>query len=172
MKEIPKRFKKAKFDDVPEDIKSLVKDLGNSMKGIYIYGTCGVGKTHIAYAIGDFVEKNGIRVIFTDFSSLISFLKEDVVSTQGSSIESNLSTILNHKGLLIIDDLGSQKMTEWVQDRIYEIVNKRYEDVVPTIFTSNLSMQDLSGVIGDRITSRIIGSCNIIKLDGEDRRLV
>ena len=79
--------------------------------------------------------------------------------------------IMDFKGLLFIDDIGAEKMTEWVAETFYLILNYRYNEMLPTIFTSNLSPSELAERIGDRIVSRIIGSSDVIKLDGEDRRL-
>jgi DNA replication protein DnaC len=171
---IPKRYKSAKFEDVPSNIQALIKNIIDSRKGIYIYGDCGTGKTHIAYAIAKYCDSEGkIRNMFFNIPELIRFLKKDFdeVNKTLSSDNTNFAEVLNYKGLLIIDDLGTEKLTDWVEETIYAIINKRYENVVPTLFTSNLSPAKLTEKYGDRIVSRIVGSCDIVELKGEDKRI-
>ena len=73
--------------------------------------------------------------------------------------------------LLILDDLGAEKTTEWVLQTLYIILNNRYSNLKRTIITSNLSLDELRDKIGDRIASRIAGMCKIVKLTGKDRRV-
>lgn len=72
--------------------------------------------------------------------------------------------------LLFVDDLGAAKASEWVEEATYRIVNGRYEDMRPSIFTSNLALAELKEAIGDRIASRLAETCVRIVLDGPDRR--
>ena len=73
--------------------------------------------------------------------------------------------------LLILDDLGAEKTTDWALQSLYIIINKRLSEELQTIITSNLSLDELRDKIGDRIASRIAGMCKIVKLTGRDRRL-
>lgn len=79
--------------------------------------------------------------------------------------------VINSQMFIMLDDIGAEKATEWVEEFIYLVVNKRYENEHPMIFTSNLPLSQLAEKIGDRTVSRIKEMCHIIKLDGEDRRL-
>jgi len=79
--------------------------------------------------------------------------------------------IANFQGTVIIDDLGVEKNSEWVSATLYTIINGRYENELPTILISNLSLVGLSGKIDDRIVSRISEMCIVKKIEGEDRRL-
>lgn len=72
--------------------------------------------------------------------------------------------------LLFIDDLGTAKGSEWVEEITYRLVNGRYEDMRPSIFTSNLSLSELKEAIGDRVASRLAETCERIVLKGHDRR--
>lgn len=72
--------------------------------------------------------------------------------------------------LLFVDDLGAAKASEWVEEATYRIVNGRYEDMRPSIFTTNLALAELKETIGDRIASRLAETCIRIVLDGPDRR--
>ncbi len=78
---------------------------------------------------------------------------------------------MNASRLLILDDLGAEKPTEWVRERMYEIVNQRYEWMRPIIVTSNLSPAQLAKQVGQRVASRLMEMCEVVELDGRDRRL-
>lgn len=72
--------------------------------------------------------------------------------------------------LLFIDDLGAGKVSEAVEEVTYRLINGRYNDMRPSIFTSNLSLPDLKVAIGDRVASRLNETCTRVVLDGPDRR--
>jgi len=170
---IPKRFEKAEYKDIPENIQVLVKNLYDSRRGIYIFGVCGTGKTHIAYACTKYFDENKIKSWLLNMPEMLGLMKEDFKDENKSvaTENTNFSKILNYAGVLIIDDIGSEKITEWVEEMVYAIVNKRYEDVKPTIFTSNLPPEKLIEKYGDRIVSRIVGSCDVVELKGNDKRI-
>ena len=83
----------------------------------------------------------------------------------------NLERILANRGVLIIDDLGAEKMSEWIEETMFKIINKRYEEVLPTIITSNNDLESMEERLGQRIVSRILEMCDVIKLEGGDRRI-
>ncbi len=82
-----------------------------------------------------------------------------------------LRYLMNFKGILILDDIGAERSSEWTRERLYLILNKRYEYMLPVIFTSNCDLDLLAEQVGDRITSRIKGMTILLKVDGEDKRL-
>lgn len=170
---IPERYKDSKFEDVPQNVKILVDEMFKTRKGIYIYGSVGSGKTHIAYAIRKYVSeerKPKFESYFYNMSRLLYDIKQGFdASKKVSSFE--VENIFNLKGILFIDDLGAERLTDWVQDTIYGIVNDRYEKMYPVIFTSNLNPQQLADRVGDRVASRIVGMCNLIEITGDDKRL-
>ena len=73
--------------------------------------------------------------------------------------------------ILILDDLGSEKITEYLRTTFYYIFNEREIWERPTIITSNLSLEELDNHLGARVSSRIAGSCEVLKFTGKDRRL-
>ena len=170
---IPKRFEKAKYEDIPSNIQDLVNNIKTSRKGIYIYGSCGTGKTHICYAIVKKIEDEMFKIKLWSLPELLRFLKRDFdeANKQKDFDNTNFAEVINFKGILVIDDIGAEKKSEWVEETLYTIINKRYEDVLPTIFTSNYSPEQLIERLGDRIVSRIVGSCDVVELKGEDKRL-
>jgi DNA replication protein DnaC len=80
--------------------------------------------------------------------------------------------MVNNCNLLIIDDIGSEKLTEWVRERIVSIIHTRVSNGLSTIYTSNLSPEELKEEMGDRIASRILGCSSIVEITGSDRRAV
>jgi len=72
---------------------------------------------------------------------------------------------------LLLDDVGVEKPSEWALQTIYLIIDRRYREMKSTFFSSNFSLSQLAKRLGDRITSRIAGMCEVIELKGKDRRL-
>lgn len=73
--------------------------------------------------------------------------------------------------LLVLDDLGAEKTTPWALQSLYVILNKRGSELRQTIITSNLSLDEMSNELSDRIASRIKGMCKVVVMKGKDRRL-
>jgi DNA replication protein DnaC len=166
---IPERYKDAKLEDVPERVKDAFnRAVVINKKGLYIYGGVGTGKTHIAYAIKRRYDELRQPNLFWNMTELIDEIRSDFNRKEKEFTGEN---VLDYQHLLFLDDIGAEKPTEWVEEKIYLIVNRRYNDMLPTIFTSNLNISELSDRIGDRIASRIVEMCEIINLEGEDRRL-
>lgn len=73
--------------------------------------------------------------------------------------------------LLVLDDLGAEKSSDFAIQSLYLIIDRRYSREQQTIITSNLSLGEIAEKIGDRIASRIAGMCKVVELKGKDRRL-
>ena len=168
---LPKRYENVKYEDVREDIRTLFEKMRETKKGIYLWGGIGSGKTHTLYALKEKTpELLKVVSMLKNSTELLRDIRADFDRPWNMKLKEE-EKIMEFKGLLFIDDIGAEKMTEWVAETFYLILNSRYNEMLPTIFTSNLSPSDLAEKIGDRIVSRIIGSSDVIKLDGEDRRL-
>lgn len=166
---IPERFKNVKWDDVPKAIKDKIA--GKPMeKGLYLHGAVGAGKTHIAYAIKkQWDELNPYHPAqFWNVTELIHEIKMDFDRFEKVYAAERL---LQSDSLLILDDIGAEKTTEFVAETLYLIVNDRYEKMRPIIFTSNLPIGELAAKVGDRTASRIVEMCDIVNLEGGDRRI-
>ncbi len=75
-----------------------------------------------------------------------------------------------HAGVLLLDDLGTAKGSEWVEEVTYRLVTHRYDAMRPTIHVTNLGPDELRDVLGDRIASRLSETCTRVVLSGPDRR--
>lgn len=168
---LPKRYEGVKYEDVREDIRVLFEKMKDTRKGIYIWGGIGSGKTHTIYALKEKTSE-ALKVVsmLRNTTELLRDIRTDFDRPWNMKLKEE-ETIMDLKGLLFIDDIGAEKMTEWVAETFYLILNHRYNEMLPTIFTSNFPPDQLAERIGDRIVSRIIGSSDVVKLDGEDRRL-
>ena len=74
--------------------------------------------------------------------------------------------------LLILDDIGVEKSSEWAIERLYAVINYRVNEEKSMIITSNLTLTELSQKLNDRIASRINGSCKVVQIIGKDRRAI
>nr|WP_030881340.1 ATP-binding protein [Streptomyces sp. NRRL B-24051] len=72
--------------------------------------------------------------------------------------------------LLIIDDLGAAKASEWVEEVTYRLINRRYNHMLPTLITTNLAIKDLKAYLGDRVTSRLAQMTTRVEFQPVDRR--
>jgi DNA replication protein DnaC len=72
--------------------------------------------------------------------------------------------------LLVIDDIGAEKPSEWTQERIYSVIDHRYANCMPLIVTSNLPPSKLADQIGERAASRLAEMCQVVAMTGTDRR--
>lgn len=172
MKTIPERYKNVEYKDVSKNIRDKFDKIGETRKGLYIYGPVGTGKTHIAFAIKKGWDSHArYKSDFWNTSELLQEIKDDY--DRGQYDKTHVYTkMMEFEGLIFLDDIGCEKISEWVLERFYLIINRRYNDMLPIIFTSNLSIEDLAAKVGDRIASRIVEMCDIIKLDGEDKRII
>jgi len=165
----PKRYQ----DATPEYLDDKLKQWANqaTQKNLLLYGGVGTGKTYTSFALAKlfYVNKNSIEIynIVELLNKIKSFFDKEFA-------EENTKAIITDNSILIIDDFGSEKVTDWSLEFIYRLINTRYEEVLQTIFISNLNPKELAKVYGDRIVSRIIemsGESGIIKLEGKDKRL-
>jgi len=163
----PRRFENAKFYDLPKDVRDRIERIRETRRGMYLWGSVGSGKTHAAYAIRRRIEEMSIGVRLYSAPEMLDMIRDDFEHKDSY----NLDRILASRGVLIVDDLGVEKPSEWVSETLFRIVNKRYEEVLPTIVTSNLDLGELSERLGDRIPSRLAEMCDVVKLEGKDRRL-
>jgi DNA replication protein DnaC len=146
-------------------------------QGLLLIGKCGVGKTHLAVAaISEIIRSNKPgRLIFSNFQDLIQEIQASFNNDQVPS-KSELLRPLLEADLLVLDELGSQKPTQFIQDILYYLINTRYNEERTTIFTTNYPEkaepkdESLSDRIGTRLRSRLYEMAYLVPISGEDHR--
>jgi len=117
---------------------------------LYLYGSCGTGKSHLAAAIAHAVAERGIRVSYASAPSVLRFIKSGF--RDDTSDERLIA--LQFVDLLILDDIGAEHHSEYNDSALFEVINHRYLYDRLTVFTSNMKSEDLEPRIGSRIAGR------------------
>ena len=148
----------------------------DNTKGFYIYGRFGSGKTHLAVAsllaMREKYNVSGVFMVVPEFCDNLraEFDKEDGDVQKKFNYYADAS-------LLVIDDLGegskdkSGKLSPWVREKLFILINHRYEQNLTTIVTSVLSPEQLGNVIGGASVSRLMQMCDVLVNDDGDQRM-
>jgi DNA replication protein DnaC len=158
-------------------------------KGLLIIGTIGTGKTHLAVGIiKELILSRGISCLFYDYRELL----KEIQNSYNASVQTTELDVLRpvfETDVLVLDELGAVKPTEWVWDTVSLILNTRYNDNRTTIITTNFEDQPAAALtgsispvraatrgetlgdrIGERMRSRLHEMCRIVTLEGADFR--
>lgn len=187
---IPLRFQSSRIKDFPETVKKSCEDFSmGTSEGLFIHGEAGTGKTHLAVACMFDRMLNTLPIITLEEYYKIMMPRQghfkpmsdlflEIRNTFSGDTERESEVInkysddkANKWSFLVLDDLGVEKSSEWVQQTLYTIIDRRYRNMERTIITSNLTLSEISNKISDRIASRISEMCKVINLKGKDRRI-
>ena len=170
---IPRRYWAAEADR-PEFAEYIASFAGNGGAGLYIHGGVGAGKTHAASAMARLFAEAGYEVAFTTAKGMLERVKAtfDEGGTEAAVARYAKCDVL------VLDDLGKEDATEWSVGTVFSVLDARYEDMRPTIVTSNYAPGALADRLarrGERVTaeaiaSRISQTCRPVYLGGRDRR--
>lgn len=201
---IPRRYEHCSLDsydaDFPRADRSLsaarmmargfVDDypLGTEGKGLLLTGSIGVGKTHLAVGIlHSLIMRKGVQGLFCDYRELLKQIQHSY-NPQVAATELEVLRPVFAAEVLVIDELGAQKPTEWVWDTVALILNTRYNDKRTTIITTNypdlppgghapasdaraaMREETLGDRIGERMRSRLAEMCVTVEMRGDDFR--
>lgn len=177
--EITENNKRA-FERCINYVKSAKKVLENNI-GLYIYGDNSTGKTFLAACICNELLRMGHRCIYTNLATILNEIHRSYDT--GNMGENMLMNRLQSYEFAFIDDLGKEfigreynaNASKWAEEKLFEVINARYNAQKPIVFTSNYSIMDLERVL--KLDKAIIERINematrVLKLSGDDFRLV
>lgn len=136
-------------------------------RSLLLAGGVGRGKTWQMFGMGQEALRRG--VVFSVAWAFVPELLRDL-RPGGQRSEPDGMDDLYRSGLLLLDDLGAHKPTEWAETELGILLDRRWRDERPTIVTTNVPPKKLGEVLGERIASRLAGMCEVVTLDGPDRR--
>lgn len=169
---VPPRFEDCTFDSHPlrgQPCWQRVREWRPTREksGLFIYGGYGTGKTGLAVsALKTHIE----REVAGGWFYVVSDLLEQTRRSYGGEGADPLQEVRG-RGFVVLDDLGAERPTEWVQERLFQLINHRHGHFLPTIITSNLDMAHIAGALGERIAGRLTEMCIVVEVEGRDLRV-
>lgn len=162
---IPKRYLDAEHPNA-----EAVAEAVEAGQGFYVYGEQGTLKTTLAMAAARLLVARGVQVRACVVPNLMEAMRSR--TAEDRALTERLST----SQVLILDDLGKESATAYACERLFTIINDRYNAMLPVIVTSNYSRGEIArklteGDVGRSIASRLVETTRIVHLDGADRRL-
>jgi len=136
-------------------------------KGLLLWGNVGTGKTYAACEVANALIDKGYPVLVTSFSRITNTI-QGMYDGKQEYIDS-----LNRCPLLVIDDLGAERKSEFMQEKIFNIIDGRYRAGLPMIITTNLTIDEIKkpdSVGNSRIYDRILERCFPVEVNGHSRR--
>lgn len=198
--QIPENYKRASFETfhLPQDNPTAQKTLAdvmlavsaytraypdNAKPGLLLVGAPGTGKTHLAVAALRLLLARGREGIFFDYQNLLERIRAGYSEALGTSSREAYRVALETE-ILLLDDLGAHRVTDWVEDTVTSIVTYRCNHRKPLIATTNLSDPDMGGAlleknvvpgghsykttleerVGERARSRLFEMCRVIRM--------
>lgn len=158
--------------------------LGDPGRSLVLVGEAGVGKTHLAVAVlGELIRRYRVDGRFADFTELIYRIQSTFDPSSPESKHQVLDPVTEAE-VLVLDELGAQKPTEWVREILYLVINTRYTRRLPTLFTTNYALgpRKAGGSVSDRgpipleerigapLVSRLHEMAYVLRLSAHDFR--
>lgn len=154
------------------DCQAFVENFDKSDENLLFCGSCGLGKTFLSSAIANELIKRGIDVLYVSSNALFPILEN---MHFGRPVEESSQYIARKIGeceLLILDDLGSEFVTQFTSAELFRIINTRLNAGRKMIISTNLNRNMLQNTYNERIASRITGGFSILEFLGDDIRRI
>lgn len=148
-----------------------VLDFGlNDGEGLILTGATGCGKSHLAAGIVHAMVQQEVTAVFQGVPELLARLRSTFDKDAEGAGEGEIMEALRDADLLVLDDVGAEKVSEWTQERLYLLIDGRYRDKKAIILTTNLEPKALEQVIGTRAMDRLLETCKIVKVNAASYR--
>lgn len=182
--EIPDRYQECSFETYKPIHESQVKALMYAStlaktypveRGLLLVGPAGVGKTHLATSALRVIALKGYAGLFIEFGNLLKQIQKSY-DRNSSTTEWQVLSAITEISVLVLDELGASRPTDWARDILYQVINARYNKRRLTIVTSNfidepkVGDESLAERIGEPLRSRLYEMCKTVNLGGEDYR--
>lgn len=136
-------------------------------EGLLLFGNAGCGKSHLAAAIVNELLTDGKLGVFANVPDLLEKIRD---TFNGNGSKQEIMSTLQRADLLVLDDAGAEKWSDWVEQTLYSVINGRYNNKKPIIITTNCSLQQLEAQIGFRAFDRIIETCLLVECKASSYR--
>lgn len=164
---VPRRYATARPNQLATAWAQSVVTNPDDTRSLLIVGPTGTGKTHYAYSVLRAIAETGTNTKWAAYTA--ADLYAQLRPRTGRDSEATFEQIAD-TDVLFIDDLAAAKLSEWTEEVTYRLINHRYEQCKPGIFTSNVPPAQLRDALGERIASRLTEMCERVPLKGDDRR--
>jgi DNA replication protein DnaC len=134
---------------------------------LLVLGRYGVGKTHLAAAIANVALDRHEMVLFVVVPDLLDEMRATFAPTSEVTYDARFEQVRTVP-LLILDDLGTEAATPWAKEKLYQLINHRYQERLPTVVTSNRALAELEPRLASRLADRRL--CQVIHMQAQDYR--
>ncbi len=178
---LPEMFREASFSGLQvheknrhavEAARVYAETVPEPREGLIFLGEPGRGKTHLAAAVAVTRIRRGKSVVFGTVPALLGTVKATYGDSATTS-EQQVVGLMTSCSLLVLDDLGKERPSEWVEEKLYEIIDTRYVRRLPIVITTNVGLEQIERRYawnGEAIVSRLYQMCSGVKVDGQDWR--
>lgn len=139
--------------------------VGTAPKGLMMFGSVGTGKTYASNCVANYLMEHNKTVLVMNLGLYINKLQR-----QWAEAEKDVLDYVRTCDLLVIDDFGVEKTSEFVIDKTFALIDARYRIGKPVIITTNLNIEDIKEKFGARISDRITEMCFQLAVIGESKR--
>lgn len=152
--------------------KKYAREFTPKSDSLVFCGATGLGKTHLALAIANEATNLGYGVVYCSVPDIVQALEKEQFSRHTDENDGSVKRALLDCDLLILDDLGTEFITQFTSGAVYNIFNSRLTAGKPTVISTNLSGKEMERYYSERFVSRVMGNCQRLDFIGSDVRIL